>query len=445
MSSLLIRNGTVVTLDDAFTIVEGGVLVCDGRLAAVGAEADRHPDAAGARVLDAAGGLILPGFVQTHVHLCQTLFRGMADDLPLLRWLAERVWPLEAAHSPATLAASARLACAELLLGGTTTVLTMETVHDTDAVADAVAATGLRAVLGPCLMDRREPHIPPRLWKDGPDAIGEALALHRAWRDHADGRIRVALAPRFALSCSRGLLEAVAATADDEGLLVHTHSSEQRDEVAAVVAETGLRNMAYLAATGLASPRLCTAHAIWLDEHEMDLVAGHDVKVLHCPTSNFKLGSGMAHVPEMRARGITVSLGADGAACSNRLDMFDEMRLAATMQAVRLAPGALPAREVVWMATRGGSRTLGLGAEIGSLEAGKRADVIVVDRGGPHATPAGDPYSTLVYSARATDVRHVVVDGTPLVEDFALTTLDVDEVTASAREAARTLVARAGL
>jgi 5-methylthioadenosine/S-adenosylhomocysteine deaminase len=257
--------------------------------------------------------------------------------------------------------------------------------------------------------------------------------------------VRVALAPRFALSCTRELLEGVAEASAREAMLVHTHSSEQRDEVAAVVAETGQRNLAYLAATGLASPRLCVAHAIWLDEHELDLVADHDVKVLHCPSSNFKLGSGTAPVPEMRARGITVSLGADGAACSNRLDMFDEMRLAATMQAVRLGPGALAARDLVWMATRGGSRALGLDGDIGSLEPGKRADLIVVERDRPHLVPDGDPYSTLVYAARGSDVRHVVVDGVPLVSDFALTQLDAGAVTAAARQAARTLLGRAGL
>jgi 5-methylthioadenosine/S-adenosylhomocysteine deaminase len=204
----------------------------------------------------------------------------------------------------------------------------------------------------------------------------------------------------------------------------------------------GMGNVEYLAALQLASPRLCAAHCVWVDEREQALLAEHDVKVLHCPGSNLKLGSGVAPVPELRARGVTVSLGADGAACNNRLDMFDEMRLAATLQAARRAPGALPAREVVWMATRGGARTLGREGEIGSIEAGKRADVIIVDRDRLHLTPDPDPYSTLVYAARGSDVRVTIVDGEVLVEDGQLVRCDDSEVRADARAAAAQLLSR---
>jgi 5-methylthioadenosine/S-adenosylhomocysteine deaminase len=207
----------------------------------------------------------------------------------------------------------------------------------------------------------------------------------------------------------------------------------------------GFSNLEYLADTGLATPQLCTAHCVWVTAAEQALLAERDVKVLHCPGSNLKLGSGIAPVVEMRRRGISVSLGADGAACNNRLDMFDEMRLAATLQAMRTAPGALPARDVVWMATREGARALGLDQEIGSIEVGKRADLILVDRDRPHLTPSVDPWSTIVYSARGTDVRMVMVDGEMLVRDFELTRLDAQEVTAAARSAAVLLASRAGI
>jgi 5-methylthioadenosine/S-adenosylhomocysteine deaminase len=184
---------------------------------------------------------------------------------------------------------------------------------------------------------------------------------------------------------------------------------------------------------------------VWVDDREQQLLADHDVKVLHCPGSNLKLGSGIAPVPEMRARGVTVSLGADGAACNNRLDMFEEMRLAAVLQAMRKAPGMLPARDVVEMATRAGARTLGLESEIGSLEVGKRADVIVIDRDRPHLAPGPDPYSTLVYAARASDVRTTIVDGELLVDEFAPLRIDRAEVAAEARQAARALSLRAEL
>jgi cytosine/adenosine deaminase-related metal-dependent hydrolase len=190
---------------------------------------------------------------------------------------------------------------------------------------------------------------------------------------------------------------------------------------------------------------LCAAHCVWVSDGEQELLRGHDVKVLHCPGSNLKLGSGIAPIAAMRARGITVSLGADGAACNNRLDMFDEMRLAATLQAVSRYPGSLPARDVVWMATRGGARTLGLDHEIGSLEAGKRADLIVVDRDRPHLSSGPDPYATLVYAARGSDVRTTVVDGERLVDDFLPVKVDRLELAAAAREAARMLTTRAGL
>jgi cytosine/adenosine deaminase-related metal-dependent hydrolase len=359
-------------------------------------------------------------------------------------WLRTRVWPLEAAHDAETLAAAARLAAAELLLGGTTTVLTMETVHDTDAVFDAVAGTGLRAIVGKCLMDVTG-ETPARLYQTTRDAIDESVALHRRWSGAAEGRLGAALAPRFALSCTRDLLEAVADVSARDGLLVHTHASEQRDEVALVRARTGLDNLAYFDAIGLASDRLCAAHCVWLTDAEMSLAAERQVQVLHCPGSNLKLGSGVAPVARMRERGIRVSLGADGAACNNSLDMFQEMRLAATLQSMHEGPGRLTARDVVWMATRAGAQTLGLDAEIGSIEVGKKADVIVVGADDVRHAPGGDPYSRLVYAAGASDVRATIVDGRLVARQGTLMWGDRVEVVAAARSAAAALRSRAGL
>jgi 5-methylthioadenosine/S-adenosylhomocysteine deaminase len=443
MPSLLLRNATILTMNDAFDIVEGDVLVRGGRIVEVGpsAGASARADA----VVDARQGYLLPGFVQTHVHLCQTLFRGYADDLPLLEWLRTRVWPMEAAHTPASLRASAALAAAELLRTGTTSVLTMETVHDTEAVLEELARTGLRATVGKCMMDAPAEGVPARLREQTMRSIDESLALRRCWDGAAGGRLRVALGPRFAVSCTRELLEGVAEESSRARILVHTHASESRAEVDLVRQTTGMSNVAYLEATGLASPRLCVAHCIWVDEEEQALLARHDAKVLHCPGSNLKLGSGLAPIAELRARGVCVSLGADGAACNNRLDMFDEMRLAATVQAVRRGPGALTARDVVWMATRGGARALGMEDDLGSVEPGKLADLIVVDRDRTHLRGAPDPYSALVYAARGTDVRTTVVGGDVLVEGFDLTRLDGEAIAATAAVEARQLAARAGI
>jgi 5-methylthioadenosine/S-adenosylhomocysteine deaminase len=436
--SLLIRGGTVLTLNDRFDIVEGDVSIADGRVAAVSRVINEPHD----HVIDARDGYVLPGFIQTHVHLCQTLFRGYADDLPLMDWLRQRVWPMEAAHTPATLGAATRLASTELLLSGTTTVLTMETVHDTDAVFDAVAESGLRATIGKCMMDF-DAQVPKRLQEETRASLDESLALRKRWDGAANGRLHAAFAPRFAVSCSRDLLEEVASLSDQHHALVHTHASESRDEIAIVrQISGGLTNLAYLASLRLASPHLCAAHCVHVDKGDLQILADHDVKVLHCPGSNLKLGSGIAPVSEMRARGITVSLGADGAACNNRLDMFEEMRLAAVLQAMRHQPGVLPARDVLWMATRSGARTLGLEHELGSIEVGKRADLIIVDRDQPHLAPGPDPYSTLVYAARGSDVRTTIVDGEVLVSDFQPVRVDRAEVVAEARAAARDLAAR---
>ena len=438
--SLLIRSGTIVTMNDAFEVLEGDVSISGGRIAAIQPTITTPHD----RIVDANGGYVLPGFVQTHVHLCQTLFRGYADDLTLMDWLRLRVWPMEAAHRPATLRAAARLASVELLTSGTTTVLTMETVHDTDAVFEAVAETGIRATIGKCMMDF-DAQVPRRLQELTRDSIDESLSIRKRWDGAANGRLRAAFAPRFAVSCSRELLEAVAALSREHNALVHTHASESQDELAIVERMSGgLTNLHYLASVGLATPHLCAAHCVWVNADEQRLLAEHDVKVMHCPGSNLKLGSGLAPIVELRARGVTVSLGADGAACNNRLDMFEEMRLAALLQAVRHQPGVLPARDVLWMATRAGARTLGLDADIGSIEVGKRADLIVVGRDRPHLATSPDPFSTLVYCATGADVRTTIVDGEVLVNEGEPVYLDRAEIVGTARAAVRELLERAG-
>lgn len=441
VSSTLIRNATILTMNDAWEVVEGTVSVRDGRIEAIGPDPRERHD----RVIDAGGGFLLPGFVQTHIHLCQTLFRGYADDLKLMDWLRARIWPMEAAHTPASLRAAARLACAELLRSGTTSILTMETVHDTDAVFEAVTEMGMRAVIGKCMMDAPSADTPSRLREETRRSIDESLALHRRWDGTSNGRIRSAFAPRFAVSCSRELLEAVASLSGRERALVHTHASEQREEIEIVRQLSGMSNIEYLADVGLAIPQLCAAHCVWTDERDREILAARDVKVLHCPGSNLKLGSGIAPVPEMLAKGICVSLGADGAACNNHLDMFGEMRLAATLQAMRMQPGALTAKQVLWMATRNGARTLGLDEEIGSIQVGRRADVIVIDRDRPHLLPGPDPYSTIAYAARADDVRLTMVDGEILVNAFEPSWFDPAEVARTAKREAEALAGRAAL
>ncbi|MDT7779858.1 MAG: 5-methylthioadenosine/S-adenosylhomocysteine deaminase [Acidobacteriota bacterium] len=437
--TVLIKGGTVITLDAADTIVEGDVLVRDGRIEAIG-EAPVQADV----TLDARGCAVLPGFVQTHIHLCQTLFRGSADDLELIDWLKRRVWPLEAAHDARSLRASARLGVAEMIRGGTTCALTMETVRHTGEVFRVVEETGFRATTGKCMMDKGD-EVPAGLREEAADSISESLALLEEWHGRAGGRVRYCFAPRFAVSCTRGLLESVAGLARERGVMIHTHASENRSEIELVERETGQRNIAYLDSVGVSGPHVLLAHCVHVNADEMELLASAGTHVSHCPSSNMKLGSGIAPVAEMLGRGVSVSFGADGAACNNRLDMFTEMRTAALLQKVSCGADTLPASMVLRMATLGGARALGLENEIGSLEVGKRADITVLDLERLHTTPRPEVVSTIVYSAEACDVRDVMIDGQLVLRDGELTTLREREVIEEAREQYELLAARSGI
>jgi cytosine/adenosine deaminase-related metal-dependent hydrolase len=437
--TVVIQGGTLVTMDAARRTLVGDLLVERGQIVAVGDV--RAP--AGATLIDASGCLVLPGLVQAHTHLCQTLCRGAADDLPLLEWLRQRVWPYEAALDEAAMRAAARLAAAELLLGGTTAILDMGTVHETDALFQAVGDSGLRAVIGKAMMDVGD-GVPARLREETRASVDESDALSARWSGAADGRLGYAYAPRFALSCTDDLLRQVAARVA-KGARVHTHASEQAAEIELVRRERGQDNILYLASLGLDGPRATLAHCVHATTDERARLAAAGTHVVHCPSSNLKLGSGIAPIAEMLAQGIHVALGADGAPCNNNLDAFVEMRLAALLQKPRVGPAGMTALTTLELATLGGARALGLGDAIGSLEAGKRADVIVVDPRAPHATPNGDPASTLVYAAHSRDVRDVVVDGRVLVRNGRLTEasgLDRDEVVATAREQAARVHAR---
>ncbi|HEV2882340.1 MAG TPA: 5'-deoxyadenosine deaminase [Pyrinomonadaceae bacterium] len=438
-NSILIKGGAIITLNVKDEIVLGDVLIRDGRIVSIGETTEGADE-----VIDARGAAVLPGFVQTHIHLCQTLFRGAADDLPLIDWLKRRVWPLEAAHTHASVRASARLGIAEMIKGGTTSALTMETVNHTEEVFRVVEETGFRATVGKCMMDTGD-EVPAELFERTEDSVRESLALIEAWHGRAGGRIRACFAPRFAISCTRGLLEQVARLSRERGVLVHTHASENRTEIELVERATGMRNIVYLSTLGLTAPHVALAHCVHLNADELDLLARTGTHVLHCPSSNLKLGSGIAPIVEMLARGVSVSLGADGAPCNNRLDMFTEMRTAALLQKATHGADALPARRVLRMATIDGARALGLEQETGTLETGKRADLSVVALDRLHLTPRPDIVSAVVYAAEASDVRTVIIDGQIVMRDGELTTMSEREVIDEASVQAKHLFQRARL
>ena len=433
MSSILIKNGTLVTMDQSNTIVRGDLLVRDERIAEIGSTGQTADV-----VIDAAGCAVIPGFVQTHIHLCQTIFRGAADDLALIDWLKQRVWPMEAAHSPTSIAASARLGIAELIKGGTTCALTMETVNHTAEVFKVVEESGFRATVGKCMMDKGD-EVPRALQEQTSNSIAESVELLEEWHGKASGRIRYCFAPRFAVSCTRELLEKVAQLARSRGVMIHTHASENTTECEMVEQETGLRNITYLDSLGLTGRHVALAHCVHLSDDEIETLKTTQTNVAHCPSSNLKLGSGIAPIVKLLEQGVSVSLGADGAACNNRLDMFTEMRSAALLQKALHGPEVLPASRALRMATIDGARALGLDAEIGSIEAGKRADLALVRLDGLHSTPVEDVISALVYSAQPDDVEAVVIDGECVLRDRKLLTIDERETIVTAGSEAEKL------
>ncbi len=439
---LAVRGGTVVTMDAARTVALRDILIGPfGRIEAVVAPG---PPAPGERTVDARGMVVVPGLVQSHVHLCQTLFRGSCEDLPLLRWLRERTWPLEAAHDATSLRASARLGIAELLLGGTTAILDMGTVHHTDALFEVGEEMGIRYTGGKAMMDTGE-GVPPGLLETTADSLRESDRLAARWHGAAGGRLRYAYCPRFVLSATRPLLVAVATRAGKDGILAHTHASEHRDEVQAVQRMLGAPNIQALADLGLSGPHVCLAHCVWPEPPEVDLLAASGTSVAHCPSSNLKLSSGVAPIADYLEHGVTVALGADGSPANNRLDGWEELRLAALLAKLRNGADALPARQAFELATLGGARALGLEHEIGSLEPGKQADLAVLDLRAPHAYGIEDVYTQLVFSARASDVRTVIVAGRILVADGALCDLDQPALLAEVRQQRAHLVTRAGI
>jgi 5-methylthioadenosine/S-adenosylhomocysteine deaminase len=438
--TILIKNGTLLTMDRNNSVLIGDLLIRANRIASIG-ESNDSADV----VIDAKGCAVLPGFVQTHVHLCQTLFRGAADDLALIDWLKKRVWPMEAAHTKASVRASARLGVAEMIKGGTTCALTMETVNHTEESFRVVEETGFRATIGKCMMDKGE-DVPDALHEETSNSIRESLALIKEWNGRDGGRIRCCFAPRFAVSCTRELLSEVARLARSYGVMVHTHASENRTEIEMVERETGHRNVAYLHSLGITGQHVALAHCIHLDGAEMEILASTGTHVAHCPSSNLKLGSGIAPIKEMLERGISVSLGADGAPCNNRLDMFTEMRSAALLQKVSHGADALPAQRTLRLATIDGARALGLGEEIGSLEVGKRADVILINLDCLHSSPRpADIVSSIIYSGQASDVQIVIINGQILMRDRELLMMNEKEVIMEANHEAGLLLERAGV
>ena len=436
----LIAGGTVVTMNAQREVHTRADLLLEG--SAIVKIARRIRPRGFARVIDAKGCAVLPGLIQGHVHLCQALFRGMANDLPLMKWLRTRIWPLEGAHDAASMRASARLGLAEMIKGGTTTILDFGSVHHQDVVFRAMRESGIRGISGKSMMDAGR-GVPTTMRETTEASLKESLALAEQWHG-VDGRLGYAFAPRFILSCSEKLFRRVADEARARGLMIHTHASEHPGERTEVRAALGMDDIDALRKWRVCGPHVVLAHGVQLTARHRKLLGRDGTRVVHCPSANMKLASGIADVVAMHDASIVVGIGHDGAPCNNRMDAWTEMRSAALLaKAKRLDAAALPAERALTMATIDGARALGLDAITGSLEAGKRADVIVVDLEPLHALVGGDPMSQLVYSSVASDVRHVFIDGTQLVRDGAFTRANESAIRRAAKREAKRVRARA--
>jgi 5-methylthioadenosine/S-adenosylhomocysteine deaminase len=437
MSSLLIRNGTILTMNPARDVLQGDIFIRDGFIVEIPASG-RQADS----LLDASDMLVLPGFVQVHVHLNQTLFRGQADDMDVVDWLRLRIWPFERAHNYASVYASARLSIAEMIRGGTTTAFTMESLNHTEAAFEAASQMGFRATIGNALMDR---------WEEGTEMIGEetqtalqkSLDLYARYHGSAGGRLGYAFCPRGTRNASDELWKEVVHLARERGIRIHSHAAENKTQTERL-AQFGGREVHYLDRMGALGTNLVLAHCVWLSQEEQALLAQNGVHVAHCPSANSKLASGIAPVPEMIEAGINVALGADGAPCNNNLDAFTEMRLAALLHKPRRGPKAMPAEKVLEMATLGGARAMGLETQIGSLETGKKADIILVRRRALHAWPQvrTNPYAEIVYEHHAADVDTVLIDGNIVFRAGRFTRVDTEEILGDAQAELAALLSR---
>ncbi len=428
---LVVQGGIVLTLaNGAPPICPGRLLIRDGRILAV--EESREP-IPGVETLDAADGIVLPGLVNGHAHTAMTLFRGLADDLPLSEWLFNRIFPAEAAFlNPETVYWGTLLGCLEMIASGTTSVV--DGYFFQDAVMEAMDRSGLRGLIAQGVIDFPAPGV---LRPEDNLTVGRAF-LER-WSGRSD-RLTPGLFCHSPVTCSDRTFQRAMDLSRDFGTPLQTHLSETTGEVDEIQRRTGLRPVFHLDGLGILSDGLIAAHAVHLDDSEIDLLAQRHVRIVHVPESNMKLASGAARIQALMDAGVRVALGTDGCASNNNLDLFREMDTAAKFAKVADAdPTHLSAPTTLRMATMGGAEAMGLEQDIGSLEPGKRADLIVVDAHRPHLQPLYSPVSTLVYAAVGADVRHTLVDGKVLMKDRQFTTLDAEEIMARVREIARTM------
>ena len=427
-NTILIKNALILNPNNFEEKVQS-LLIKNDLIAEIADEIDEgNVD----KIIDASGKVLLPGFVNTHTHLSMTLFRGLADDLSLDSWLNDHIWPMEANLNGDYCYIGALLGAVELIKSGTTTFSDM--YFYMEDVARAVDEAGIRAVLSYGMIDfgdaeKREAEIK------------ENLTLFENCNGMADGRIKVFFGPHSPYTASEELLIKVRQLADEYNMGIHIHVSETQKEIDDVSAEKGLRPFEYLDKIGFLGPDVVAAHSVWLSDEEIEIIKKNDVKISHNPCSNMKLASGVAPVSKLIENDICVSIGTDGASSNNNLDLIEELKTASLLQKVStLDPNVLNSYEAIAMGTIKGAEALGLDDEIGSIEVGKKADIILIDTNCANMVPDSSTLtSNIIYSANGSNVDTTICNGKILMENKKLTVLDEQEIYDKAREAIKNL------
>jgi len=421
--NIVIHNGTVITMNSDFDIINNGFLcIKNDKLAKIEPLENDAPLPEGDKIIDARGGIIMPGLVNTHTHLPMALFRGLADDLPLSKWLNEYIFPAEANHiHPESVRLGALLSGAEMLLSGTTTCC--DGYFYEDHVAAAMNDIGMRTILGQGVIDFPAPGVP------NPEGnIDNAITFILKWKNISP-LITPSIFCHSPYTCSEATLKKAKEAADANGVLFQIHAAETKDEYVSIQTKHHITPIKYLDKIGILDQNTLLVHAVWLDDDDIEIIAKRRANVSHNPESNMKLASGIAPVPALLKAGVTVGLGTDGCASNNNLDLFSEMDTAAKLHKVNaMDPTLMDAVTVLKMATIEGARSLGLQDITGSLEIGKQADVIIIDTHKPHLVPVYNPVSHIVYAAQGSDVKDVIVNGNVLLRNRELFTLDIEDI-----------------
>ncbi len=445
MEKFLIHPKNIVTVnaDDEF-LINYAVEVNGNTISRI-APFDEFNLAEYNKIYDFPNYTLIPGFVQTHVHLCQTLFRGLADDLELLDWLQKKIFPFENSHGFESLRRSAQLGIYELQTGGTTTILDMGTINHHEAVFGELGFSGMRAFSGKCMVDEND--LLPKFKESTSESLKKSFELAEEFHGKENGRLNYAFAPRFVLSCSEELLKETYSMLNDfPGTLYHTHASENKGEIEAVKTKTGMDNIEYFNSIGVLGNRTILAHGIHVNESEVKILKETETRIAHCPSANLKLASGIANVPNYLDEGVSISIGADGPPCNNNLSQFTEMRLASLIQKPLHGPTSMNSKTVFRLATIEGAKALGIADKIGSIEVGKKADLVLLDLNTPAQPLIIDDeniYSTIIYTSSRENVRNVFIDGREVVSSGESLVYDKDEIYREGKKELRSLLKRA--